>query len=180
MKKILLSLGLLLSTIFSLAASSLPADFSQKVHIGVPDSDPVILHQVDESNSLRLHWVTQDNYLYDAIGSPVATKKGGGLTDAMSEAGKKLDPADKQGKLTKAGRSLQKHGSGSRRPDSPFPPARGNQNTINQAGQDQLDDILTDPNSTVTPLGRGGTRIDAPDGRGVRFDADGSFSGFVD
>lgn len=98
----------------------------------------------------------------------------------MSNVGKALDPTDKGRKLTKAGRGIDKHGAGARTGDSKFPAAKGSPQTRNEIGQDQLDDILTDPGSSFEKLGRGGTQVTAPDGRAVRFNADGTFSGFVE
>ena len=100
--------------------------------------------------------------------------------DALSQVGRALDPADKAGLLTKAGRALQKHRAGGRPGASKFPGVKGPPGNWNQAGQDQLDDILTIPGSTTTPLGRGGWQVTAPDGRGARFNADGGFAGFVE
>jgi hypothetical protein len=94
--------------------------------------------------------------------------------DEMSQAGKVLD---KGGQLTKAGRSAQKHGS---RPDSAFPPVKGNPAEINQQGQHILDDILTSPGQSSKPNRFGGQDIHAPDGRGARFDAKGNLMGFLE
>jgi hypothetical protein len=43
-----------------------------------------------------------------------------------------------------------------------------------------VDEILNHPDVVFVKLGRGGTETRVPDGRGIRFNADGSFSGFVD
>lgn len=55
---------------------------------------------------------------------------------------------------------------------------------INQTAQDIARDILTNPGNTTTTrhharLGEV-TEIRAPDGRGVRFDANGNFIGFLE
>ena len=94
--------------------------------------------------------------------------------DELSQAGKAVD---KGGQLTKAGRSAQKHGS---RPDSAFPPVKGNPAEINQQGQHILDDILTSPGQSSKPNRFGGQDIHAPDGRGARFDAKGNLMGFLE
>ncbi len=109
----------------------------------------------------------------------VAAEAGGSLNaaktvDEMSQAGKALD---KGGQLTKAGRSAQKHGS---RPNSAFPPVKGNPAEINQQGQHILDDILTSPGQSSKPNRFGGQDIHAPDGRGARFDAKGNLMGFLE
>ncbi|MBX9399960.1 DUF6531 domain-containing protein [Lysobacter sp. BMK333-48F3] len=82
--------------------------------------------------------------------------------------------------LTRAGRALDKHGAGQRSDTSPFPAVRGGPAAKNAAGQFQVEDILTHPNSVFTPLGRGGVSVRAPDGREIRFDANGRFSGFIE
>ncbi|MBY0510064.1 MAG: RHS repeat-associated core domain-containing protein [Rhodospirillaceae bacterium] len=84
--------------------------------------------------------------------------------------------ADRNG-LTKAGRGLQKHGD---RPGSAFPQTKGGPNALNPTGQNVVDDILTTPGSQSTPNRLGGIDVIAPDGRGLRFDADGSFRGFLE
>jgi hypothetical protein len=91
----------------------------------------------------------------------------GKTIDNLSSAGKILDPADKSGQLSMAGRALQKHGS---REGSAFPSAKGSPSEINAQGQKIADDILKNPASTVTykDTGRFGKVMDivAPDGRG--------------
>ena len=103
--------------------------------------------------------------------------KGAGTIDDMSRA---AGAADKGG-MTKAGRAAQKHGD---RVDSAFPKATGNVAKKNAAGQDIVDDILTDPSSTSTSFthGRFGdvTDVVAGDGRGVRFGADGNMIGLLE
>lgn len=97
--------------------------------------------------------------------------------DALSSAA----AAGDRGGLTAAGRALQKHGG---RPSSAFPAARGNPAQINQARQNIVDDILNASGSTQTmrSTDRFGDVVEvvAPDGRGVRFSADGKFIGFLE
>lgn len=91
----------------------------------------------------------------------------GKTIDDLSSAGKILEPADKSGQLSMAGRALQKHGS---REGSAFTSAKGSPSEINAQGQKIADDILKNPESTVTfkDTGRFGKVMDivAPDGRG--------------
>jgi hypothetical protein len=100
----------------------------------------------------------------------------------LSKSGQKLDPADKGGNLTKAGRALDKHGVTSRDTGT-FPEARGNPIEKNSLGQQELDKILQNPGSKsrMTPTMRG-LRLDirTPSGQGVRFTTDGEFEGFLD
>jgi filamentous hemagglutinin len=83
--------------------------------------------------------------------------------------------------LTNAGRGLQKHGS---RPGSVFPKTNGKASTINEQGQFILDEILTDPNSTMkfshkTKFGNV-LDIKALNGRGVRYNQKNEFVMFLE
>ncbi|WP_305887673.1 two-partner secretion domain-containing protein [Pseudomonas fluorescens] len=101
--------------------------------------------------------------------------------DDLSNAGKLLDPADKSGQLSLAGRALQKHGS---REGSAFPSVKGSPSEINAQGQKIADEILSNPAATVTykDTGRFGKVMDviAPDGRGLRYDSNGKFIGLLE
>jgi filamentous hemagglutinin len=57
---------------------------------------------------------------------------GGKSINDLSDAAKVLDPSDKSGELSAAGRALQKHGG---RDGSAFPSAKGNPAAINDQGQ---------------------------------------------
>lgn len=96
----------------------------------------------------------------------------------MDDFSRAAAAADKSG-LTAAGRSLTKHGAGARPDNALFPQATGNPAAINRQAQDIVDDILTNPGTQVTNSYRGrfGNTIKhvAPDGRGIVFDANGSF-----
>lgn len=89
----------------------------------------------------------------------------------LSDAGR----ANDKGGRTKAGRAFQKHGS---RDGSAFPSATGTVDDHNDQGQKALDNILNDPGSTIETDGRGRTTVTAPDGRGAKFNPDGSMQGF--
>ena len=97
--------------------------------------------------------------------------------DALSKAAGAAD----RGGLTAAGRSLQKHGG---RQGSAFPAAKGNPTSINQQGQNIVDDILTSTGSVTSTRhhARYGnvTEVRAPDGRGVRYDSKSNFMGFLE
>ena len=104
--------------------------------------------------------------------------------DSASESGAAIPKRD----WSVAGRALQKHadrsGIGS---NWPRPAGTENPAGWNAAGQDMLDEVLTNPES-IAHLGYGrvgGTWQDTldvrlPDGRGARFDLNGNFSGFLD
>ena len=104
----------------------------------------------------------------------VLSKFGFSLDD-LRAAGTIVD----RGPYTKAGRALTKHGEG-QRASGTFPALKGSPEKINLQGQDILYQILDHPKASFKPLGRGGLEVRLPDGGGVRFDADGSLSGFVD
>ena len=97
--------------------------------------------------------------------------------DELSQAAAAAD----RGGLTAAGRALQKHGG---REGSAFPAVKGNPLSVNQQGQHAVDDILTSPGSTTVtrnhPRFGQVTEVRAPDGRGVRYGADGKFIGFLE
>jgi uncharacterized protein RhaS with RHS repeats len=97
--------------------------------------------------------------------------------DDLADAAKALD---KGGELTGAGRALEKHGSRG----GAFPRVTGNAAAKNAAAQEIVEDILTSPGGRTVNLtsGRfkGGMDVYAPDGRGVRYDRDGKFVGFLE
>ncbi len=95
----------------------------------------------------------------------------------MHDLSRAAGEADKGG-LTKAGRALQKHGD---RPGTAFNrPASNSARALNPAGQEVVDELLTNPGSQFRPNRIGGWDVRAPDGRGVRFNPDGSFRGFLE
>ena len=110
-----------------------------------------------------------------ALGAPRLFRPKLSTVDAHSRAAAAAD----RGGYTKAGRSLTKHGAGARPGNSKFPSAKGSPQQINQMAQDMVNDILTNPDTTVTNSYRGrfGNTIEytAPDGRGLVFKASGEF-----
>ncbi len=92
--------------------------------------------------------------------------------DDLANAGTAIDPAAKNGKWTKAGRSLDKKTRD--RKNSVFgDPLTGNEEDKNQAGQRALDDILSDSGTEIEVDARGQTTATAPDGRGAKWNSDG-------
>jgi filamentous hemagglutinin len=84
--------------------------------------------------------------------------------------------------LTKAGRALQKHGN---RDQSLFPRMQTKASIMNATGQGIVDDILTMPGSVIDvpykrKYGRYFIEVWAPDGRGLRFELDGTLHGFLE
>ena len=64
-----------------------------------------------------------------------SSQLGGRSLEDLSNAGRQVDPADRGGEITTAGRALQKHGS---RPDSAFPSAKGNPSQMNTKARKYL------------------------------------------
>jgi hypothetical protein len=91
--------------------------------------------------------------------------------DALSAAGR----IPTKGKLTRAGRAYQKHWKGLGMPEV-------SGGSLDAAGQDLLDDILTDAHMRMAPTTggsfTGGTYYIRPDGIGALFDANGQFQYF--
>ncbi|EIK72490.1 adhesin/hemagglutinin, HecA family [Pseudomonas synxantha BG33R] len=112
-----------------------------------------------------------------AKGLPSALQNFGGRTfDDLSAAAS--NPINKEG-LTEAARALTKHASGQRATGT-FPKLTGGIEKQNATALGIIDDVLKNPNSTFSNLSRGGLEVRAPDGRGLRYNKDGSFSGFLD
>jgi RHS repeat-associated protein len=81
--------------------------------------------------------------------------------------------------LTVAGRAYQKHSS--RRGGGRFePPGDGRASTYNNAGREALKNIVDDSDTVWVRTRDGRWVARAADGRGARWNADGSFSGFLD
>lgn len=110
--------------------------------------------------------------------TPVLVHNSGGCPDldALSQSGMRAA----KGKTTHAGREYQKHMN---RGDLPVVPGK----QLKSAGQDLLDDILTNPKTATSPVNSGnfagGSRYIMPDpagGRGIgaTFDANGQFQYF--
>ncbi len=84
----------------------------------------------------------------------------------------------KGGPLTVAGRALAKHNPISR-PGSAFPIPTGNPAAVNDLAHEVVGEILSNPGTVKIPRG-GVYDIVAPDGRGLRFNADGTLKGFLE
>ncbi|MEL6201810.1 MAG: RHS repeat-associated core domain-containing protein [Pseudomonadota bacterium] len=105
---------------------------------------------------------------------------------ALAQFGMSLDdlalvanrPINKEG-LTSAARALNKHAIG-QRSDGTFPKLSGNIADHNKTASQVVDRILRDPNAKFSSLSRGGLQIRSANGQGIRYNSDGSFSGFID
>ena len=87
-----------------------------------------------------------------------------------------------KGDFTVAGHALTKHGTGQRAGNSTFPALSGNVANINRIAREQIDDILTTGQAVTRNHPNHGPIIEvfAPDGRGARWYADGTFFGFLE
>ncbi|MBC3456743.1 DUF637 domain-containing protein, partial [Pseudomonas mosselii] len=112
-----------------------------------------------------------------AKGSATALQNFGGRT-ANDLAAAAVEPINKEG-LTKAARALTKHASGQRTTGT-FPKLTGGIENQNAVAKKIVDEIVSNPNAVYTNLSRGGLEIRVPDGRGMRYNSDGSFSTFLD
>ncbi|GAA6168313.1 PKD domain-containing protein [Sessilibacter corallicola] len=116
-----------------------------------------------------------------------ASKPDGYVTKgALKQFGRSIDDLSsaasqpfKNSGLTKAARALDKHAAG-QRASGTFPKLSGNTAARNKQAQGIVDDILNNSKSEFKTLGRGGLEVRSPSGQGIRFNKDGSFSGFVD
>ncbi|MEV6947325.1 RICIN domain-containing protein [Streptomyces sp. NPDC051172] len=133
-------------------------------------------HQIHSAYNLTVE--NLHTYYVLAGETPVLVHNSGGCPDldALSQSG--MRPA--KGKTTHAGREYQKHMN---RGDLPVVPGK----ELKTAGQDLLDDILTNPQTSTSAVNSGnfagGTRYIMPDpagGRGIgaTFDANGQFQYF--
>ena len=157
--------------------------------------------QFDQTGDHVVPWLNGGELTQNALEGGVsgalfggALRLGGGpasISAASASSGPKWLPAeddfaaaadapDRNG-FTFAGRALQKHGS---RPGSAFPALGGNPATLNAAGRQIVDQILSDPGAVMRTgsNARVGDYVDiiASDGRGIRYRTDGSFVGFLE
>ncbi|WP_221411441.1 hypothetical protein [Rheinheimera tangshanensis] len=93
--------------------------------------------------------------------------------DLTSAANK---PINDQG-LSEAARAWEKHAG---RAGGVFEPLKGNPAQKNEAASQFVNKVLNNTNTVRTNLSRGGVEYRLPDGSGIRYDSDGSFSGFLD
>ncbi|MCT6519407.1 hypothetical protein GY03_19230 [Proteus vulgaris] len=85
-------------------------------------------------------------------------------------------PINSQG-LSEAARAWEKHAG---RKGGSFEPLKGNIENKNALASIFIEKLLKNPSTIKTELSRGGIEYRLPNGQGVRYNADGSFSGFLD
>lgn len=118
----------------------------------------------------------------DADGDPM--KGGGGIAkdgkvgltakDSLISSANK--PINGQG-MSAAARAWEKHAG---RESGTFEPLKGNIAQKNESASKFVNDVLSNPGTTRTELSRGGVEYRLPSGQGIRYNSDGSFSGFLD
>ena len=86
------------------------------------------------------------------------------------------EPINDKG-LSAAARAWEKHAG---RPDGFFEPLKGNPTQKSKVANQFVNEVLNNKNTIKTELSKGGVEYRLPDGRGVRYNSDGSFSGFLD
>ncbi|MDU4095024.1 MAG: hypothetical protein E7H57_17395, partial [Pantoea sp.] len=85
-------------------------------------------------------------------------------------------PINEQG-LSAAARAWEKHAG---RPHGVFIPLKGNVAQKNETASRFVNEVLNNENTVKTALSRGGMEYRLPDGRGLRYNSDGSLSGLLD
>jgi filamentous hemagglutinin len=86
------------------------------------------------------------------------------------------EPINGQG-MSAAARAREKHAG---RSDGTFEPLKGNVFQKNEAATKFVNEVLNNPGTIETQLSRGGVEYRLPSGQGLRYNSDGSFSGFLD
>ena len=102
---------------------------------------------------------------------------GGASTSNTSDLQNAANQPINDSGLSAAARAWDKHAG---RPGGTFEPLTGSITDKNAAASEFVNQVLNDPSTTQTNLSRGGVDVRLPNGQGIRFNADGSFSGFLD
>jgi hypothetical protein len=153
------------------------ADLTSGDRLHTEDGDSLVVQSVRSFAGPEWMYdltVDQVHTYYVATGRTSVLVHNCGL-DELSQSGSELDPGDAGGQLTRAGRAFAKA-------KEVFGPTSGGPSEINAAGQDALDEILTNPGTIEDTMqtGRfaGGPRFVAPNGTGAVFGPDGAFQYF--
>lgn len=137
-----------------------------------------VVKEAESSIGTEIAPQQQASFGSDSVGAARVkeTKVASRSTPSVDDLSKAASQQYKNG-FTKAGHSLQKHGS---RPGSKWyqPDIDVNKPKLaNPRGQDLIDDVLTTPDSKITRNPRGGWDANTPDKRTVRFNRDGTMQG---
>ncbi|WP_244130213.1 hemagglutinin repeat-containing protein [Burkholderia sp. BCC0044] len=121
---------------------------------------------------------TPPNAILNSGSDDNAQVTGSGARDVkVSDYQKAADQPYNESGLSAAARAWDKHAG---RPGGTFEPLTGSIADKNAAASDFVSSVLNNPNRTRTELSRGGVEFRLPSGQGIRFNADGSFSGILD
>ncbi|WP_080433278.1 hemagglutinin repeat-containing protein [Burkholderia ubonensis] len=121
---------------------------------------------------------TPPNAILNSGGGDNAPVSGSDARDVkVSDYQKAADQPYNDSGLSAAARAWDKHAG---RPGGTFEPLTGSIADKNAAASDFVNSVLNNPNTTRTERSRGGVEFRLPSGQGIRFNADGSFSGILD
>jgi filamentous hemagglutinin len=109
-------------------------------------------------------------------GGGVAKNGKASLTAKDSLISSANKPINGQG-MSAAARAWEKHAG---REGGTFEPLKGNVAQKNESASKFVSDVLSNPGTVRTELSRGGVEYRLPSGQGIRYNSDGSFSGFLD
>jgi filamentous hemagglutinin len=113
------------------------------------------------------------NAIFNSGSDGQSSASNGNTSDLQSAANQPINDSG----LSAAARAWDKHAG---RPGGTFEPLTGSIADKNAAASEFVNQVLNDPSTTQTNLSRGGVEFRLPNGQGIRFNADGSFSGFLD
>ncbi|EBS8016407.1 filamentous hemagglutinin N-terminal domain-containing protein [Salmonella enterica] len=109
-------------------------------------------------------------------GGGIAKNDKASLTAKDSLISSANKPINGQG-MSAAARAWEKHAG---REGGTFEPLKGNVAQKNESASKFVNDVLSNPGTVRTELSRGGVEYRLPSGQGIRYNSDGSFSGFLD
>ena len=131
--------------------------------------------QANKNSNFDKHVVNEKGLENAGKGTSAAGQAGNNLNinELVNSANK---PVNAQG-LSEAARAWEKHAG---RQGGTFDPLKGNVTQKNAVASEFVKGVLENPNTIKTELSRGGVEYRLPNGQGIRYNADGSFSGFLD
>jgi RHS repeat-associated protein len=143
--------------------------------ISIGDCPPGLIHKPSRNDNLFIPFFSSE---WDPFNPKAIWDNSVNLND-LRNAADKVIPGNNMG-LTVGARALDKHANKQGgRGTTPFPKLKGGPKERRRVALEQVDDIITSPDAVFVRLGGGGLEVRIPDGRGARWDSDGSFSGFV-
>lgn len=138
---------------------------SKKDKINIFDINPMLKIGVEDADGELLKG-----------GGGIAKNDKASLTAKDSLISSANKPINGQG-MSAAARAWEKHAG---REGGTFEPLKGNVAQKNESASKFVNDVLSNPGTVRTELSRGGVEYRLPSGQGIRYNSDGSFSGFLD